>query len=256
MLISDTHRLIVMLPPKCGTKTLQQRLKHIHSCAEVGSNTFYDSELKRYLSKHISLKTARRMKAFQDRADFRKVCFVRNPYDRVYSWFCWNLETSKKPLPLRNANQQYEVSSGLVGDEDALRHTRELRLNLQSKMKAAGGDFNRYVELYPGSYKPIHKFTHSGRRSQMDFVGYVERFEADYQEIRNQFGIDDDSLESGNVLVQPHVVDDPRKMQREDYKYLDFFEKKTVKYINKQFKLDFKFYGYQKLNPKDFPDSV
>jgi len=252
MLISDEHQLILMLPQKCGSKTLQSRLKSIHSCAEVGSSPYYDPVMKRYLSKHITFRVAQQLSAFKKRKNYQRACFVRNPYDRVYSWFKWQLRLSQKPIPEKSPEQRYSVSRGLDGSDASLKRTQRIRENLKLKMDAAGGEFNRYIEQNPDSYKPIHEYTHHWGRLRMHFIGFVERFEDDYKEMCTKYAIDLDSNVSGNVLVAPKATCNPHAMCREDFKSLDYYERRTVAFINKRFKLDFKYFGYPMLAPKAF----
>jgi hypothetical protein len=256
MLISDEHQLILMLPQKCGSETLQSRLKELHSCAEIGSSPYYEPNVKRYLSKHITLRVARKLPAYQQRQHYRKVCFVRNPYDRVYSWFCWQHRLSEKPLPVESPKQKYAIARELEGDEASLQRTQRIRRNLKLKMDAACGEFNRYIELNPESYGPLHEFTHVWRCSRMDFIGYVEKFEDDYEAMCRRYGIDTDSAVCDNVLAKPKASCDPHRMEAEDYKSLPFYEKRTIDFVNRRFKRDFKCFGYEMLEPEDFPQRL
>ena len=144
MLISDQHRLIIMLPEKCGTGTVQKRLNHIHSCSDIGSSPYYNKEAKRYLSKHLTLSTASRLSAYKQRKNYRKACFVRNPYDRIYSWFGY-----QKDLCERNAvslgKQPYEIARNLDGDEVSQARTKQRRNRLKEKMAVASFEFNQYI---------------------------------------------------------------------------------------------------------------
>jgi len=127
--MSDKHRLILMLPQKCGSATLQHRFKSLHSCADVGSSPYYDSTMKRYLLKHITLRVARQLDAFKARKNYQRACFVRNPYDRVYSWFKWQRRLSQKPIPEQSRAQKYSVARGLDGGDASLKRTQCIREN-------------------------------------------------------------------------------------------------------------------------------
>lgn len=256
MLISDQHRLIIMLPQKCGTETLQRRLSHLHSSSSIGSSPYFNAEAKRYLSKHVTLSTARGLGDYKTRSTYSKACFVRNPYDRVYSWFSW-----ERDLCVRNAvlsgKQPYAIARDLDADEASHERTKRLRANMKKKMDAADSDFNQYVKNSPKRYKPMYRFTHSRLRfNQMDFIGYLERFEEDFKQLCQRYAIDVDSSESGHVLGALKASCDPHQMERKDYKSLDYYNCETIRFVNKRFKLDFKYYGYQMLNPEDFPEHV
>jgi hypothetical protein len=256
MLILDQHRLIVMLPQKCGTETLQRRLGDLHSCSDVGSSPYYNAEAKRYLSKHVTISTARGLDAYKKRATYRKACFVRNPYDRVYSWFSWERDLCVRSAVL-SGKQPYAIAGKLDADDASHERTKRQRSSLKTKMEAANSDFNQYVKNSPKKYKPMHRFTHSRlRRNQMDFIGYIERFEDDFQQLCRKYDISVDSSESGHVIGALKASCDPHQMERNDYKSLDYYNSETVRFVNKRFKCDFKYYGYQMLNPQDFPEKL
>jgi len=73
-------------------------------------------------------------------------------------------------------------------------------------MDVAGSEFNRYIERNPDSYKPIHEFTHRWGRSQMNFIGYVERFEDDLEIMCARYDISVNSLECDNVLSKLSIL--------------------------------------------------
>ncbi len=256
MLISDKHRLIFMLPQKCGSATLQLRLGYLHSSDAIGSSPYFNPEAGRYLSKHVTLSTARGLEDYKKRIDYSKVCFVRNPYDRVYSWFAWERDLCEKNAML-SGKQPYAIARDLDADEASLERTKRRRARLKQKMDAANYDFNQFVKQSPKRYKPMYRFTHSNwRRNQMDFIGYLERFEDDFQALCRMYAIGVDSNESGHVLGALKASCDPHKMAREDYKSLDYYNRETIQFVNKRFKLDFKYFGYQMLAPQDFPEYV
>ena len=90
----------------------------------------------------------------------------------------------------------------------------------------------------------------------MDFIGYIERFEEDFSSLCQRYEIDTESKDSGHVLGGLKASCDPRRMERKDYKSLDYYNSESIRFVNKRFKLDFKYFGYEMLNPKDFPEHV
>lgn len=247
MFISDEHKLIVMLPQKCASSTLQIRLKSIRSPESLDTHTRYEEELGKYMSKHITLKSAFKLKAYKSRLDYRKVCFVRNPYDRVYSWFKW-LENFSNNLALKAADDQTEI--GRVE-----RVKRSLDRKAQ-KMVEANYDFNRYLKLNKKSFKPACRFTHHRGRCHVDFIGYQECFESDYEKMIERFNLPVSSMEDGNVMNSKRSGKRPPELTTAEYQYTDLFNRESIQIINRSFKKDFKYFDYPVLDPRIFPRSL
>jgi len=247
MFISDDYRLIVMLPQKCASKTIQIRLDDLRSSASLDTGVTYHDELERYISKHVTLKDAYELSAFNSRSDYRKVCFVRNPYDRVYSWFNWIRRSLKKPLP---------ELDGEGREIERIQHVRSSRESNLRKMISVDYKFNRYLQSNEKSFKPANHFTHYKRKCQMDFIGCQERFEEDYAHMVKEFGLPVSSLEDGNVVSGVRCEKKPADMGTEDYQYARFYDRESIRVINRRFKLDFKYFGYPVLKPRHFPVSV
>ena len=72
MFISDEYKLIVMLPQKCASSSLQLRLQSIRSPESLDTHPRYEKELGKYISKHITIKTALKLKAYKSRLDYHK----------------------------------------------------------------------------------------------------------------------------------------------------------------------------------------
>ena len=139
MFISDEYKLIVMLPQKCASSSLQLRLQSIRSPESLDTHPRYEKELGKYISKHITIKTALKLKAYKSRLDYHRACFVRNPYDRVYSWFQWLEKSSKRLIE--------EVHSGDLVEMERVAHMTRSRDRKLKKMKEADYEFNRYLKL-------------------------------------------------------------------------------------------------------------
>ena len=49
---------------------------------------------------------------------------------------------------------------------------------------------------------------------------------------------------------------DPKNMSLSDYKYLRFYNRETVSFVNEYYADDFSNYGYKQLQASDFPAEV
>lgn len=244
MFISDSHKFIVMLPQKCASKTLQMRLDALRSSDSLDSSVSYEKNLGKYISKHVTLENALKLEAYQTREGYRKSCFVRNPYDRVYSWFTW-ISKSLDKLELVAEGDQKEITP--------IEHIKSSRVRKLEKMKEVNYDFNRYLKQNEKSFKPANRFTHRKRKCLVDFIGFQEDFERDYQKMIELFELPVSSSEDGNVVSGKRCGKKPSAMIASDYQYANFFNRESIRIINRRFKLDFKYYGYPMLNPRQFP---
>lgn len=243
MFISDEYRLIVMLPQKCASKTIQMRLDSLRSPDSLDSAVSYHEGVQKFIGKHVTLKTAFELRAFDSREGYYKVCFVRNPYDRVYSWFNWIRRSLGKSVP---------ELTGEGRELERLLHIKRSRERMIKRMEAASYDFNLYLQANEKLFRPAYKFTHFGRKCYMDFVGHQESFERDYDQMIKMFNLPDTIKVDGNIQSSVRSDKKPSEMKVEDYQYAQHYDKKSVKIINKRFKKDFKFYGYPLINQSLF----
>ena len=148
--------------------------------------------------------------------------FVRNPYDLIYSRFLQNFHKG--------------------------------RLRKHSKRRFHGMKIDKFNTF----------FIHSGTRLQfdfiipryIDFIGHTERLSDDFRHICHVLNLGKIDLKSVNIRNKPKPACDPHNMKWDDYKYLDKYERRTIKLVNKHYARDFDYFGYQKLDPKDFPTKV
>ena len=157
--------------------------------------------------------------------------FVRNPYDLIYSRFLQNLYQGR----LRRPPNKFPTN----------RTKRKIFLGMKVHK------FNEY-------------FIASGTRLQFnyilpgytDFIGHTERLITDFQDICRILNLEEIELKSVNVRTESKPTCDPHNMKWDDYKYLDKYERRTIKLVNKRYAKDFEYFGYQKQDPKDFPMKV
>ena len=86
----------------------------------------------------------------------------------------------------------------------------------------------------------------------MDFVGYVERFETDFQKVCQILKLNDVERVNANVRNNPKQECDPHDMKRSDYKYLNKYTKTAIEIVNDCYAIDFESFGYQKIESRRF----
>jgi len=241
MLISDSHRLILMLPQKCGTSTLQLRLKSIQDVKEFGSGPSYNKELGKLLTKHVKLKHALKLQVLQSRPNHLKACFVRNPYDRVYSWFLWTIRSNQKEIKQLTEADDPDSINPRTGISNAARLEGALRT--RKKLEEVDYDFNRFMTKKPKRYTRISSFTHHQGINHIDFIGRVESFEEDFDRLCDQISFTPEHRQNINYSKD---LEDMKNKSNQYPEYIDHYSTKTLAVVNRVHSVDFKNFGYKK----------
>lgn len=96
MIYSDKYKFIFIAIPKTGTCTIEALLKKImpNDIKCFGSNI----KKKNGLHKHITAKELRKILTTRFK-NYTTFAFVRNPYDRVVSWYTYTYRLNEKDCP-------------------------------------------------------------------------------------------------------------------------------------------------------------
>ena len=243
MIVSDSKKFIMFCPPKTGSTTLTNRLIGYDS-----RNNFYyqprwnEEKLKLEELKHL---TYREFLEFEDSAlldQYFSFCFVRNPYDRLYSGFlmrCHHIKTVRHPrMP---ENKEY---------------LNKLCRFLQKNSFSFNATLPLLTQLEDIGFLRLTDYTHDKERQVLDFIGYNERYEEDFQTICDKLGVVGAPTPNKVVRKDPLPPCNPADMERTDYKYLEKYDRHTIAFVNTHFAQDFDYFGYKKFDPEDFPDRV
>ena len=235
MLISETHNLILMLPQKCGSSTLETRLH----CIQTNLKNF-----KREQTKHITLRQAQELDIFSQYPSYLTACFVRNPYDRVYSWF----QTVKTANTGRKSEERpRELKAKIANGVDVSFNKRRLRARETNMrlLEESNYDFNDFYKANPQRFNPATNFTHLGGHQLVKFIGTVENFEDDFSELCRRINLITASKENANV-ANPNTA-----ILRNKNKplYLEKYSLENIERLNNYMADDFTFLGYDSIKP-------
>lgn len=223
MIISDTKKFIVFQPWKCASTTLYLRLRQYDN-KRYSQGIYYNEILKKDSHKHILLEDF--FKLPESSLDYSRICFVRNPYDRMYAGYLQlKLQIEQNGMP-QFEGKQY-VESGFSS------YLSDYVLPTYEKTGEVWGGF-------------LHEYVYFKNQKQIDFVGYVERFENDFKKIFNQFRVTYD-LHTGNVKNKPTQQCNPHKMEIADYKYYKKYTSDELEIVNSVFAKDFELFDYSRL---------
>jgi hypothetical protein len=96
---------------------------------------------------------------------------------------------------------------------------------------------------------PNHYWTHLAGRQVVDFVGRVERFEADFEALLSRFRIEPVERVNANVVE----LEGSAGANPHGYRYVDRMNACSIEKINRLFALDFELFGYPRLEPMRMP---
>ncbi len=241
MILNYEKKFLIFLPWKTASSTLFTRLALYN---QSPYSRFYDFNvhLKRIIHQHLTVADFKGLP--ESKLELKKIAFIRNPYDRVYSGF---LQIQK------DLNEQPEMPF----PEPWIRNhvLKQLAMN-ESRLIQANYDFNEWVSLLQPEdiYQiggnsslpmyPAHYWTHEAEEQCVNFIGKVESFEKDFIRMLNFLGITDSyNMENSNVNL----------LHNEEtafgYKYINKMSANSVEKINRLFEKDFNLFNYKKFQP-------
>lgn len=247
MIVSDIHKLILTLPQKCATGTLQLRLSEVRDVEPYAQEgAWYCRELNKLVSKHIKVEDIVKLKDFKRRKKYYRACFVRNPYDRVYSWFEWFSFTYKQRVEsgtLDFAKHQLVSNKDTDGVHLAFVQNSEW---MRRALEECEGDFNEFLKVNQDRYSLASNFTHYKGKMWVNFLGRVETFERDFKEFCElcelEINLFDNDDKSFNASELSHRI----PQTKEGHKYLSRYSEESIKIVNDIMKDDFELLGYKK----------
>jgi hypothetical protein len=217
---------------------LYERLKKFDS-GKIKQEDHYNITLNAITHRHITLKDF--LKLPESDNDFFRFCFVKNIYDRIYSGYVQRHYRLTVDEPYRKSSEEYikELEAINEGFEFFVEYIYEL----YKKSGSIRGDF-------------LHEYAYHNGRNMLDFTGYVERFETDFNKACNILNLNEIESVNANVRSEPLAECDPKNMRITDYKYIKKYTKKSIEIVNTCYARDFELFGYQKLDQNIFPQTL
>ncbi|MCK9612914.1 MAG: sulfotransferase family 2 domain-containing protein [Bacteroidales bacterium] len=239
MIINFERKFAIFLPWKTASSTMFTRMAYFN---QSSYSRFYDFNvhLKRIVHQHITVADFKGLP--ESLLPLKKIAFVRNPYDRVYSGFL-QIQKDLKEQPDMPYPEPW-IKNHVM---------KQLEAN-EKKLRLAGYNFDNWVALLQpedvlqiggnSSFPlyPAHYWTHDNDKLFVDFIGKVETFEEDFKKMLEFLDISDSyNLENANINFLTDEQSDS------DYKYLEKMSEASIQKINSLFSNDFKLFGYKKL---------
>jgi hypothetical protein len=195
--------------PKCATKTILRMFA-------LGRNR--DNHYKEESNQHVIYENHQRLKILEERFDLDKkfvFTFVRNPYDRIKSWYNYHITTE----PYKSQTLNEWIQNGCPTHWKVQNQTNWRKENLS----------------------PLLQFNFVDGKTKVDFIGKIENFEEDCKLIITKLNklFEDNGLEKriSYKTLQANRSTDQTKEQITD-------ENKELIYT--MFRQDFEYFGYEK----------
>ncbi len=221
MPLSTSKMFIYFVIPKCASATVRISIEeHVDI-----------KRLPDFFSEHFTIDRFLESEFADLIKTYFKFTFVRNPYDKIYSGYMQDKFASENyPRWIEAKKDIFDI----IGD-----------------------DFNQYMQKHVANsdilgdwrwvcFTPMHAFSHHNDRYLLDWYGRVENLENDLTYLYNKLDLGALNIENRNV----------RTPISNNLKYLDKYERKTIELVNKIYRFDFEFFGYEMLNPNNFPDYI
>ena len=221
MNISHRREYLYFVVPKCASRTIRSAL---------GPHTDVGYPVDDF-QQHMTVSQFKATQYAEHFDHYFKFTFVRNPYDRLYS--------------------------GYMQDRFAAANYAEWTEVKKPIFDVIGDDFNRYVREYVAAqsgehawdyvcFWPMAAFATDDGKFCIDWFGRAETVDADLAVLSQKLGMPIHKEKDMNVRVKATG----------QLKYLAQFERSTVELVNELYANDFDLFGYQMLDPGQFPVSL
>lgn len=230
MIVSEKPKFICFQPWKCGSSTLYSRLRE-YDDARYPQGEYFNTILGKNSHKHIALEDF--FKLPESRQNHIRFVFVRNPYDRLYSGFVQRRHRLKNSPP-KNM-QPGEIKRELRYFERGFLNFCEICL-----------DYFRH----DGSVisEPLNQYIYHDNKPAVDFVGFVETFEASFEQVCGSIGIQVADRDNANIRYKENI-ETAKSFSKARYRYIDKYDRHSIEAVNEIFEKDFQCLGYRFLDP-------
>ncbi len=168
--------------------------------------------------RHMGARRARKM--IENWDEYYSFAFVRNPWDRLVSWYCM-----MDGLRRRGANVSW--------NSPLLRYVREEEPTFEDFIKRCTKKFRVQGDVYSFTRNQLDYLVDKDGKLLVDFVGRVERFNDDLATVLGEIGLDvtEDAIPHTNRSKHRH--------------YSTFYTPETESIVRARFAQDIEYFGYE-----------
>ena len=171
----------------------------------------------------------RALKQVENPGDYFKFAFVRNPWDRLASWYSM----------IDRARLKVAAGTAAPGTEEQMKKNNLWRYALR-----CGHTFDEFVRncterqwmdncYYSFAFNQLRYLTDRNGELLVDFVGRFENFAQDLSHVFDRLGLDAAQLEIPHRNISAHGH------------YSEMYTPETREIVRKRFRKDIEFFGYE-----------
>jgi chondroitin 4-sulfotransferase 11 len=205
VLVSESRKLVFIHIQKTGGSTVSRLLKeNIPDIRGVGARHQF---------------AIQGMKELEGWDDYFKFAFVRNPWDRLVSWYSMLIRAQGSGNRSWNKLWRYAHENSSTFEEFV--H------NCTGEVKVADGVY------YSFAYNQLDYLTDQDGNLLVDFIGRLENFDNDIREVSERVGI----------KLEPESI--PHKNRTLHRHYSSFYTPETEMVVRERYRKDIEYFGYK-----------
>lgn len=260
MYVSQKGKFIFLHPMKTGGTTMRSRLRRARIRNSGIHNPKYHSRMRALMEEkqiwHVYHLTWEPwiLELEPELSSYHKFTFVRNPYDRFYSFYLQFWINIKSLIPEAKAVSDpekffkpvrfwYEHPNFRKG---SIRYVNTPQVEYTHTLIPAGATGSQFGERQEGAQVTGSTGAQQGNWVRhADFIGRLECYEEDLERIAEKLGIADTLFRRAgrrkcNVRTHPSP-------EKQGFKYLHHFDQDALDYVNEHWAEDFALLGYRKV---------
>lgn len=130
--------------------------------------------------------------------------------------------------------------------------------DIEMELRSIELGFDSFTEFYldrdrrgGSGPKSLYQHVYHDDKPAVDFVGFIETFEASFAQICDSIGIQDANGGNANVRHKESVLKTTSSFSETRYRYIDKFHRRSIEAVNKYFENDFQGLGYRMIEPDE-----
>ncbi len=231
MPVSHKHKILFIHIPKTGGGTVEKSLgifgEDNNGSLKSNYNILYGKEKNNFLQ-HLTLIEINNLK-IKEINNYKKISFVRNPYDKIVSEYHWRIQVYGK----KNINFKKYLFEEVIP-----------RKNGENKFIKNFYKNESLIPLMDRHYLDQYKFLINEKGNfESDFIGKFENLEKDFFKIFN-FQINKDQIHKSraNYLYYLYKKFMPNFLKKKAYR--KFYDNETKDLISKEYSKDLEYFNY------------
>jgi hypothetical protein len=188
-------------------------------------------DITHYGPRHMGARHA--MTKIEDWDDYYRFAFVRNPWDRLVSWYCMMDQRRRRHAGRLEGPPLSAKGKRRLRRSPLLRDVLENAPTFEDFIKRCNREFKVRGTTYSFTRNQLDYLTDKNGEFLVDFVGRFERFHEDLATVLDVIGLDVplDAIPHRNASTRRH--------------YSTFYMPETENIVRERFRKDIEYFGYE-----------